>query len=151
MPRLTPYLSFRDNAREALEFYRSVLGGTVEISTFEEFNASDDPTDAGKVMHGHLRTPGGLELMASDTPTSMDLTPGDTVSLSLSGAHDEADTMRGYWHRLCDGGKVVMPLELAPWGDYFGMCTDRFGMHWMIDYASAEAMSDAAEPQGAQA
>lgn len=82
--------------------------------------------------------------MASDVPNGMDLAPGDNVSLSLSGGPEEAEEMRRYWDKLCEGGTVVMPFELAPWGDYFGMCTDRFGMHWMIDYAAADAMADAA-------
>jgi PhnB protein len=91
--QLNPYLSFRDNAREAMEFYRSVFGGDLTISTFGEFQASDDPAEQDKVMHSLLSTDGGLVLMASDTPNRMDFTPGSNFSISLSGT-DEAE-LRG--------------------------------------------------------
>ncbi len=61
----------------------------------------------------------------------MDLTPGDNFSLSLSG--DDETELRGYWDKLSDGGTVAMPLEKAPWGDIFGMCTDRYGVPWMVN------------------
>lgn len=129
--RLNPYLSFRDTAREAMDFYRSVFGGELTRATFAEFHASDDPAEQDKIMHSTLSTEGGLVLMAADTPNSMDYTPGDNYAISLSG-EDEAE-MRGYWDRLSDGGTVIMPLEPAPWGDTFGMCIDTFGVRWMID------------------
>jgi PhnB protein len=133
--RLNPYLSFSDTARQAMEFYQSVFGGDLTISTFGEMHASDDPAEQDKVMHASLETPGGLTLMASDTPAGMDLTPGSTITVSLSG-DDEAE-LRGYWEKLSDGGQVTMPFEKAPWGDFFGMCTDKFGIPWMVDAASS--------------
>jgi PhnB protein len=129
--RLNPYLSFRDNARQAMEFYRSVFGGELTTSTFAEFQASDDPAEKDKIMHALLETDAGLVLMASDTPNRMEYTPGNNYSISLSG-DDEAE-LRGYWDKLADGGAVTMPLEQAPWGDTFGMCTDRFGVAWMVN------------------
>jgi len=133
--RLNPYLSFSDTARQAMEFYQSVFGGDLTISTFGEMHASDDPAEQDKVMHASLETPGGLTLMASDTPAGMHLTPGSTITVSLSG-DDEAE-LRGYWEKLSDGGQVTMPFEKAPWGDFFGMCTDKFGIPWMVDAASS--------------
>ncbi len=65
--QLNPYLSFRDNARQAMEFYKSIFGGELSLSTFGEFHASDLPEEQDKVMHAALATPGGLVLMASDT------------------------------------------------------------------------------------
>ena len=132
---LNPYLSFRDNAREVMEFYKSVFGGELNVSTFEEYQASQDPADADKVMHSQLTTDSGLTLMAADTPTGMDLAPGDNISISLSG-DDEAE-LRGYWDGLVDGGTVVMPLEKAPWGDTFGMCADKFGINWLVNVTQA--------------
>lgn len=132
---LNPYLSFRDNAREAMEFYQSVFGGELTSSTFAEFHASDDPAEQDKVMHSTLTTKGGMVLMASDTPNQMDYTPGNNYSLSLSG-EDEAE-LRGYWEKLSEGGTITMPLEPAPWGDIFGMCTDKFGVNWLVDIAGA--------------
>ena len=131
--RLNPYLSFRDNAREAMEFYRSVLGGTLTISTFAEFHASEDPAEADKVMHAMLESEDGLVLMAADTPNSMEYGAGSSISLSLSG--DDPERLRALWDGLSDGGTVVMPLEPAPWGDSFGMLTDRFGTAWMVNIA----------------
>jgi PhnB protein len=134
---LNPYLSFRDNAREAMEFYRSVFGGQLDISTFGEFHASEDPAEQDKVMHGMLKTEGGLVLMGSDTPNSMEYTPGNNYSVSLSGdAADEAE-LHGYWDKLADGGSITMPLDKAPWGDSFGMLVDRFGVAWLVNIAGA--------------
>ncbi len=131
--KLNPYLSFRDNAREALDFYQSVFGGEVTRSTFGEFHASEDPAEQDKVMHSMLETNNGLTLMAADTPNGMDCTPGSNFSISLSG-DDEAE-LRGYWDKLADGGNIGMPLERAPWGDTFGMCVDRFGISWLVNIA----------------
>ncbi|MET0725990.1 MAG: VOC family protein [Leifsonia sp.] len=136
MATLNPYLSFRDNAREALEFYHSVFGGELTLSTYEEFHVSEDPAEGGKIMHGQL-TSAGMTLMASDTPNSMDLTVGDNVTISLSG-EDDAE-LRGYWEQLADGGSISMPLEVAPWGDAFGQLRDRFGVHWMVNIAGGAA------------
>lgn len=131
--KLTPYLGFRDSAREAMEFYQSVFGGQLDISTFGEFGASDDPAEAGKVMHAQLETPIGLMLMAADTPSSMDLAPSSSISVSLFGGKEDAETLTGYWEGLSEGGTVVEPLATAPWGDTFGMCIDRFGTFWMVN------------------
>jgi len=136
--QLNPYLSFRDNAREAMEFYQSVFGGELTISTFGEFQASDDLAEQAKVMHSLLSTDGGLVLMASDTPNQLDLTPGSNLSISLSGT-DEPE-LRRYWAMLSDGGTVAMPLGPAPWGDTFGMCSDKFGVNWLINIAVPETV-----------
>jgi PhnB protein len=135
--QLNPYLSFRDNAREAMDFYQSVFGGELASNTFAEFQASDDPAEQDKIMHSMLTTKGGMVLMASDTPKQMDYTPGNNYSLSLSG-EDEGE-LRGYWEKLSIGGSVSMPLGPAPWGDTFGMCTDKFGVNWLVNIATAGA------------
>ncbi len=135
MTRLNPYLSFRDSAREAMEFYHSVFGGELTFATYADYHASEDPTEQDKVMHSQLVSPNGLTLMAADTPNSMELTPGDNWAVSLSG-EDEAE-LRGYWDKLSAGSEMIMPLEQAPWGDTFGMCKDRFGVSWMVNIAGA--------------
>jgi PhnB protein len=134
--RLNPYLGFRDNAREAMEFYQSVFGGELTTSTFAELRASDDPSEADKIMHAMLETPDGLTLMGADTPNSMDFTPGNTMSVSLSG--DDEGALRGYWDKLSESGSVTVPLEKAPWGDSFGMCTDPFGIAWLVNIAGSD-------------
>jgi PhnB protein len=128
---LNAYLSFRGNAREAMEFYAEVFGGNLTVSTFGENQAPTDPGEADLVMHADLEGPDGLRLMGSDTPNHMEYRPGTNVSLSLSG--DDGAALSGYFEKLSDGGSVTMPLEAAPWGDMFGMCTDRFGMQWMVN------------------
>jgi PhnB protein len=131
--RLNPYLNFRDTTREAMEFYHSVFGGELTMSTFAEMHASDDPAEQDKIMHSQLVTEQGLTLMAADTPNSMDYTTGTNFAVSLSG-EDEGE-LRGYWDKLSDGATVTMPLDKAPWGDIFGMCTDRFGISWLVNIA----------------
>ncbi|MCC3279889.1 VOC family protein [Arthrobacter sp. zg-Y40] len=128
--QMNPYLSFRDNAREAMDFYQSVFGGTLESSTFADMNMAEDPAEGNKIMHSALTTDNGFVLMASDTPSGMNLNEGSSYSISLSG--NDADELRGYWDRLLAGGQMDLPLERAPWGDLFGMLTDRFGTSWMI-------------------
>lgn len=135
MSLLTPYLNFRTDARSALEFYASVFGGTPTFSTFAEFGMNSDPGHADLVMHGQLVAPNGFALMAADTPPSMPLTVGDSISVSLSG--DDHAELSGFWEGLVDGGTVTVPLEKAPWGDTFGMCVDRFGVNWLVNIAGA--------------
>lgn len=135
--RLNPYLGFRDNAREAMEFYRSVFGGELTISTFAELHASEDPAEQDKVMHSMLETPQGLVLMGADTPNSMSYTPGDNYSVSLSGEASDEAVLRGIWDKLSEGATVTAPLDKAPWGDIFGMCTDKYGVSWMVNIAGS--------------
>ncbi|MCC6238476.1 MAG: VOC family protein [Dehalococcoidia bacterium] len=129
--QLNPYLSFRDETRAAMEFYKSVFGGELTMATFEEFHASEDPAERDKIMHASLQAPNGITFMASDTPNAMEYAPGENMSMSLSG-DDEAE-LRGYWEKLQPGATVVMPLEAAPWGATFGMLKDRFGVPWMVN------------------
>ena len=135
--QLNPYLSFRETAREAMSFYQSVFGGELTISTFAEFHASEDPAEQDKIMHSMLSTKDGLTLMASDTPNSMDYSPGTNYSVSLSGENDAE--LRGYWQQLSAGGAVTMPLDQAPWGDTFGMCVDKFGVSWLVNIAGPQS------------
>lgn len=135
---LNPYISFRDNAREAMNFYQSVFGGELTLSTFADFQASEDPAEAEKIMHGMLTTTQGLVLMGADTPNTMEYHPGSSISISLSG-DDEAE-LRGYYEKLStDGGTVTVPMEKSPWGDVFGMCTDRYGVAWLVNVNSSQA------------
>lgn len=131
---LNPYINFRDNARQALEFYHSVFGGNLTTNTFGEFGAQDAP-EADKIMHGQLETDKGFVLMAADTPPGMEYTPGNSISICLSG--DDSDLLRGYWEKLSDGGEVSMPLEKQMWGDVFGSCTDKFGVSWLVNINDA--------------
>ncbi len=135
--RLNPYLNFSDNAREAMEFYKSVFGGDLTLNTFGEYGTQGD--EANKIMHAQLDTDDGYTLMGADTPEGMTHNAGDNITVSLSG--DDAESLRGYWEKLSEGGNVTMPLEKQMWGDEFGMCTDRFGIPWMVDIVPASTES----------
>jgi len=135
--QLNPYLSFRDNAREAMEFYKTVFGGKLEMQTFKEYHASQDPSEDNKIMHAMLTADNGIVFMASDTPNSMEYRTGTNMSMSLSG--DNETELRGYYEKLSAGGTIGMPLEKAPWGDTFGMVTDKFGVSWLVNIAGQKA------------
>lgn len=128
--RLNPYLNFDGDARQAMEFYQRVFGGTLRVNTYGEFGQENTP-EADRVMHGMLETPGGFILMGADIPPGMEHTPGNSFSVSLSG--DDESELRRYWEELSADGAVSVPLEKQMWGDVFGMCTDRFGIPWMVD------------------
>ena len=133
--RLNPYLSFKDNAREAMTFYQSVLGGELALSTFADFHMNEDPAEADKILHGMLETPDGLTLMGSDTPNAMEYKAPAGTSVSLSG--DDEAKLRGFFDKLSEGGTVGQPMNKAPWGDTYGMVTDRFGIDWLVNAAGS--------------
>ncbi len=128
--KLNAYLNFKDNAREAMEFYKGVFGGELTINTFSELNASSDPSEGDKVMHSVLEAE-GISFMAADTPNSMEYKPAAGFGMSLSG--DNLDELSGYFDKLSAGGMVTMPLEKAAWGDTFGMVVDKFGVSWLVN------------------
>ena len=130
--RLNPYISFADEARQAMEFYQSVFGGELQLHTFGEFGSPDAP-EANLIMHGMLETAGGFTLMGADTPPGMPRSEGSSITISLSGDATSADELSGYFAALSDGGTVSVPLETQMWGSVFGMCTDRFGIGWMVN------------------
>jgi PhnB protein len=130
--RLNPYLNFQSNAREAIEFYRDVFGGELNVMTFGDMGG--EPADG--VMHAQLETPAGFTLMASDAPPGETLSPGGTVHISLSG--DDTAELTGYFEKLSDGGTVVDGLKQQVWGDTFGMLVDRFGIGWLVNIAGQQ-------------
>jgi PhnB protein len=131
--RLNPYISFGDQARQAMEFYRGVFGGELVVSTFGEATGAQG-ADADKIMHAQLEAPNGFTLMASDAPQGMPHSSGSAISISLSG--DDGDDLRSYWQKLSENGNVTVPLEKQVWGDEFGMVTDQFGINWMVNIAA---------------
>lgn len=137
---LNPYLNFRTGTREVMEFYQSVFGGELNVSTFADFGATQDPSEADLVMHSQLTTP-DLTLMAADVPARMELASGSTISVSLSG--DDDAKLRGWYDALADGGTVLEPLTVAPWGDAFGMLVDKFGTTWLVNIAGPGTGADA--------
>ncbi len=129
--KLNPYLNFNGQARQAIEFYKTVFGGELTMTTFKEAGMEVDPADSHKIMHASLIADNGITLMASDTPKGWAYNPGTNVSNSLSG--DNGAELRGYWDKLSAGATITMPLTPAPWGDTFGMLDDKFGIRWMVN------------------
>lgn len=127
---LNPYIPFNGTARAAMEFYKSVFGGELTLTSYGDMPGMDAaPGQENLVMHGMLITDDGLCLMGAD----MDGAPPFNGSISLSG--DDDPTLRGYYDKLAEGGTIGEPLAQAPWGDTFGMVTDKFGVNWMVNIA----------------
>jgi PhnB protein len=135
-PQISPYLNFNGNCEEAMKFYQSVLGGDLEINRVSDFAAPDAPksdTPEG-VMHSTL-TSGGLTFMASDGGPNGAVVFGNSVSLSLAG--NDLDQFTQFFNGLSADGTVTLPLAKQMWGDTFGMFTDKFGIHWLVNIAAA--------------
>jgi PhnB protein len=132
--RLNPYLNFNGNARQAMEFYKEVFGGELTVSTFGDMGNTEGEI-ANNVMHSQLESSSGYTLMGADTMPGQPEATNSAVSLS----GDDADELRGYWEQLSGkGGAVQVPLEKQMWGDEFGMCTDQFGVPWMVNIAGQQ-------------
>src|SRR4051794_27102352 len=137
MAILNPYLTFDGNARQAIEFYKDVFGGELNIMTFGDMGAAEHegntiPTDG--VMHAQLTTDQGFTLMASDNPPGV---TGQTPNGHLSLSGDESDLLHGYFDKLADGGTVDVPMEKQVWGDEFGQVKDKFGVNWLVNIAGS--------------
>ena len=136
MAILNPYLKFEGNARDAIEFYKDVFGGELNVMTFGDMGMTEHEgasLPAEGVMHGQLTSPDGFTLMASDDVPGM--TEGQTPNGHLSLSGDEDGLLRGYFDKLADGGRIDVPLEVAPWGDAFGQVKDKFGINWLVNIA----------------
>ena len=134
---LNPYLNFRAQAREAMAFYQSVLGGELTATTFREQGGMDVPeAEQDLVMHSQLVVSDSVQLMGADVPSHMD-TGGDISNGSISLSGDDEPTLRGWFDGLSAGGTIGVPLEKAPWGDSFGMFTDKYGVEWMVNIAGS--------------
>lgn len=134
--RVSPYLNFTGTAAAAFTHYHRVLGGQLDSQTFAEFGMEGDPADADLVMHCQLTFGEDQVLMGADLPHSMRSgePAGPTTPVTLFG--DDEATLRRWWDGLVEGGTVDAPLEKAPWGDSFGMCTDAFGARWMVNISA---------------
>jgi PhnB protein len=131
---LNPYLNFNGTARQAMEFYKSVFGGDLTLSTFAELGMADG-ADADQVMHAQLQTSDGYTIMGADVPQHMEYQAPAGFAVSLSG---DDSTLAGYFEKLSAGGTITMPLAKQPWGDEFGMLTDQFGIQWMVNISQPQ-------------
>ncbi len=135
MTTINPYLTFNGNCEEAFNFYASVFGSDPPMfMRFSGMHSEDElsGSEAEKIMHVALPLGHGTVLMGSDTLEAMGRAVfGSNFSLSLQ-VDSPADADR-FYNDLSAGGEETMPMAQAPWGDYFGMLTDKFGIQWMIN------------------
>jgi PhnB protein len=143
MASASVYLNFSNQTEEAFNFFKSVFGGEFRVPGIMRFK--DVPPAAGMpplakedenlVMHIELPLPGGLVLMGSDAPASMgfNVVSGNNVHLNIM-PDTRAETKR-LFDALAAGGKVTMELQDMFWGDYYGTCTDKYGVQWMFNCA----------------
>lgn len=137
MVRLNPYINFKGTAREAMEFYKTVFGGKLDMTTFKDGGVPGEAAEGDNIMHAQLEADNGIVFMASDTPDHMEYQHGTNVSMSLSG--DDEEMLKGYWEKLSEGATIEQALMQAPWGDTFGMLTDKFGIHWLVNITGKKA------------
>ena len=139
MATLNPYLNFAGNCEEAFNFYKSIFGGEFpyvgrfrDMPPQEGMEIPDNFKD--KIMHISLPISKETTLMGSDTggDWAPNLRVGNNISLSIStDSKAEADRI---FNALSEGGKITMPIESTFWGDYFGMCLDKYGINWMVGF-----------------
>lgn len=136
MKRIDTYLNFNGNAKEAFLFYKSVFGGEfLSLQHYKDMQDGDklDECDQGKILHVALPIKGNI-LMASDMLESkgQKFVPGNNFAISIEA--DSEEEVQSLFTSLSVKGFINMPLDKTFWGAYFGMCTDRFGIQWMISY-----------------
>lgn len=132
----TTHLNFRDAARPALEFYRSVFGGRLVLFTYADAGNVPHPADAERITWGQVEADNGFRVMAYDVREDQTLDPGDRAFfVSVRGA--DADEITTYWKGLSDGATVIEDLGPAGWAPLYGMLRDRFGVTWVLDVAVA--------------
>ncbi len=131
----TPYLHLPGTTREALTFYGEVFGCGVQLHTFAEFDRTDGPADA--IAHGYL-VEGPVALFAADVAGNEPPFRCEGMMLSLLGTAAPS-TLRNWFSRLSDGGRVVNELQERPWGASDGQVIDRYGLHWLIGFEGDES------------
>lgn len=129
MSGLIPYLLFPGNAAEALQHYRSIFGGELQLFDYAQMGRHDGPGDA--IAHGMLR--GLVDLAGADAGADDDAAQMNGMFFSLLGTAD-APTLTRWFDRLADGGRVLSALVERPWGDVDGSVVDRYGIRWLIGY-----------------
>ncbi|HEV2528469.1 MAG TPA: VOC family protein [Thermomicrobiales bacterium] len=129
---VTPHLNFRGDARAALEFYQSVVGGEIAIITYEQMGTVQDADEANQVVWGQVTGANGYRVMAYDVPGSQPFERG-TQSFFVSLRGTDADEIAALWSRLADGANVIVTLAPSQWAPLYGMLIDRFGVTWVLD------------------
>lgn len=139
MAQINPYIHFNGNAKEAFLFYQSVFGGEfLSVVRFKDMpsdhNHPIDETEANRIMHIALPIGKTDILMASDTPEFMGKHSEQETRSKVSIIAESKAQADKLFHGLSAGGTVEMPIADSPWGSYFGMFRDKYGIEWMVDY-----------------
>ena len=137
MAIINPHINFNGNAEEAFNFYKSVFGGEVaKIIRFKDISSADFPVaenEANKIMH--IALPIGKNfLMANDVPESMGKTNENENRSKICISAENKEEADKLFNGLSEGGQTEMPLTDSPWGSYFGMFRDKYGIEWMVNY-----------------
>jgi len=137
MALINPYINFNGNAEEAFTFYKSVFGGTfAQVMRFKDMESADFPVaehEADKIMHIALPI-GQNVLMANDVPEFMGKTNENEHRSKISVSAESKEEADKIFNGLSEGGQIEMPIGDSPWGSYFGMFRDKYGIEWMVDY-----------------
>lgn len=132
---VTPHLNFRGDARQALEFYRSVFGGDLNVISYADMGQTD-PATADHVVWGQVESADGFRIMAYDAYPHLALDRGqDPFFVSVRGT--DPDDLQRYWDQLVVGATVVQAIGPSQWAPLYGQLTDRFGITWVLDIAVA--------------
>ena len=138
MAQLNPYIHFNGNAEEAFTFYKSVFGGEfASFVRFKDFAMPEHPIDEkedNKMMHVSLPISATSILMGSDVPEFMGQVNENENRSKISIAVDSKDEADKLYNGLSAGGNVEMPIADSPWGAYFGMFRDKYGIEWMVNF-----------------
>ena len=145
MASINPYINFNGNAEEAFQFYQSVFGGEVQVVTRFKDLASDDfpvaPEEADKVMRIILPI-GDSMLIANDVPASMGRVSENENRSKIAVAVDSIAEADRVFAGLSQGGAVEVPMSESPWGVYFGMFRDKFGIEWTVECGLMKRRTD---------
>ena len=137
MALINPYINFNGNAEEAFNFYKSVFGGEFEqIMRFKDLSSPENPiseNEANKIMHIALPI-GNNILMANDVPESMGSVNENENRSKISISAESKDEADKLFNSLSAGGTIEMPIQDSPWGSYFGMFRDKYGIEWIVDF-----------------
>ena len=137
MAIINPYINFNGNAEEAFNFYKSVFGGEFSlIIRFKEMSSPDYPVaenESNKIMHIALPI-GKNVLMASDVPESMGPVNENENRSKISVNAESREEAKKLFSGLSAGGTIEVPISDSPWGSYFGMFRDKFGIEWIVDF-----------------
>ncbi len=146
MAKINPYIHFNGNAEEAFNFYKSVFGGEFSmVMRFKDLNIPESPmteSEENKIMHIALPIGKSDLLMGSDTPKAMGIHNENETRSKISITTDSKDEADKIFNSLSVGGQIEMPISDSPWGAYFGMFRDKFGIEWMVDFNPIETTTN---------